>query len=115
MKILIALSQAAPGLARWQPNRPWRRPCTDCLIGPALGRGRSGSGNTQSCKERKADSTNPKLLLRQAFEFLKATGTAETPFRYVLYLSMGWLHYHRNDLEKASEVLPRARSATGNT
>lgn len=46
--------------------------------------------------------------LRQAFEFLEQTGTSETPVRYVLYLPMGWLHYHRNDLEKASEYASAA-------
>ncbi len=41
--------------------------------------------------------------LRQAFEFLEQNGISETPLRYSLYLPVGWLHYCRNDLEKASE------------
>jgi LuxR family maltose regulon positive regulatory protein len=47
-------------------------------------------------------------VLRQASEFLEQTGTSETPLRYVLYLPMGWLYYHRNDLEKASEYASAA-------
>lgn len=42
-------------------------------------------------------------LLRQAFEFLEEKGVSETPLRYALYLPVGWLHYYRNELEKASE------------
>lgn len=40
-------------------------------------------------------------ILNEALEFLKEKNVSETPLRYILYLPMAWIWYHRNDLEKA--------------
>lgn len=42
-------------------------------------------------------------ILREAFAFLEENSLADAPLRFLLYLPMAWVLYHRNDLEKAAE------------
>jgi LuxR family maltose regulon positive regulatory protein len=48
-------------------------------------------------------------ILQEAFRFLEERKLSETPLRYVLYIPMAWVHYFRNNIEKAAEL---AASAT---
>src|SRR5208283_2427383 len=47
-------------------------------------------------------------ILTGAFEFLQQKGLSHAPVRFVLYLPLAWILYHRNDLDGA---LKRATDA----
>lgn len=49
-------------------------------------------------------------ILQEAFEFLRLKGLSGTPLRFLLYLPLAWIHYQRNDLEKALEYAKGAAS-----
>ena len=42
-------------------------------------------------------------ILRQAFELIEQKAMSDTSLKFLLYLPMAWVAYHRNDLEKALE------------
>jgi LuxR family transcriptional regulator, maltose regulon positive regulatory protein len=107
MKILIALGHASQGrpleaeraLAEASPiiissGRPWARVLW--------------FREYATVQRMQGRLNRSEAVLREAFEFLELRGISETPLRYVLYLPMGWLHYQRNDLERASEYAAAA-------
>lgn len=49
-------------------------------------------------------------ILEEAFDFLRLKGLSGTPLRFLLYLSVAWVCYHRNDMEKALEYAKGAAS-----
>lgn len=49
-------------------------------------------------------------ILREGFEFLEQRKLAETPLRYVLYVPLAWVHFHRNEIGDASRYAAAATS-----